>query len=57
MHGWCDDLMDGGCVMGNAETLNDGVEAVDFVGGVGDLTDCAIGLGQRVAAMHDAIDQ
>lgn len=57
MHRWRDDLVNGGRVMGDAEALHDSIETVDFVGGVGDLTDGAIGLGQRVAAVHDTIHQ
>lgn len=37
--------------------LDDGVEAVDLVGGVGDLPQVAVGLHQAVGAVHDAVLQ
>lgn len=38
-------------------SLNDSIEAVDLVGGVGDLAHVAVGLHQAVGAVDDAVLQ
>lgn len=40
-----------------ATLLDDGIETVDFVGCVGYFADGAIWLLERVAAVHDTVDQ